>query len=81
MVEAGLPALRLTWTVGENLAWGARRLSTPAAIVQAWMASPGHRDIILTRSFEQVDIGVASGKPGSPRARAATYTADFGRRD
>lgn len=81
VVESGYLPCGCSWTIGENIAWGARRLSTPSAIVKAWMASPGHRDIILTREFEQVDIGVARGKPGNARARAATYTADFGRRD
>ena len=81
VVVAGYLPCGCTWTIGENIAWGERRFSTPSSIVKAWMASPGHRDIILTREFEQVDIGVARGKPGNARARAATYTADFGRRD
>jgi uncharacterized protein YkwD len=76
-----LPCGACTWSVGENIAWGQGRHSTPAATVAAWMASPGHRQLILTGSMEDVDIGVRTGKPGNPGADAATYTADFGYRD
>jgi uncharacterized protein YkwD len=69
-----------SWSVGEDLAWGMRRHSTPAAIVAAWMASDGHREIILTPDMKDVDIGVRRGKPGNAGAAAATYTADFGYR-
>lgn len=67
-----------TWTVAENIAWGARRRSTPKAIVDAWMNSPPHRAVIVKGSLRDVDIGVRHGKPGNGNARAATYTADFG---
>jgi uncharacterized protein YkwD len=76
-----LPCGACTWSVAENLAWGQRRYASPAAIVAAWMASPGHRATILTGSLEDVDIGVRTGKPGNPGADAATYTADFGYRN
>ena len=33
--------------VGEAIAWGCGSLSTPLATVQAWMASPPHRAIML----------------------------------
>lgn len=49
------------WTrLGENLAAGAR---TPAAVVAAWMASPGHRANILEPDFREIGIGVAYGGP------------------
>ena len=35
------------WSVGENLAWGLERGSTPRRIVQAWMRSPSHRATLL----------------------------------
>jgi len=66
------------WTVAENIAWGARRRSTPKAIVDAWMGSPPHRAVILRGSLRDLDVGVSKGKPGNENARAATYTADFG---
>lgn len=59
---------------------GERRNSTPASIVAAWMASPPHRALILLKGLKDADIGVAPGKPGNRRARAATYTANFGAR-
>ncbi len=62
------------WSVGENLAWGTGSLSTPAATLNDWMHSPGHRANILNGSFREVGIGVvlSGGK--------AVYTTDFGRR-
>jgi uncharacterized protein YkwD len=64
--------------IGENIATGSGELSAPAAIVAAWMASPGHRRNILTRKFRDVGIGVANGMAGE--GKGATYVADFGRR-
>ncbi len=46
-------------TAGENIAMGQ---STPAAVVNAWMNSAGHRANILSRSFTKIGVGyVASG--------------------
>jgi uncharacterized protein YkwD len=70
-----------SWSVGENLAWGLGKRGSPAAIVAAWMASPPHRETILTGSMEDIDIGARPGRPGGSHAAAATYTADFGYRD
>lgn len=67
------------WMVGENLAWGTGGMATPARIMESWMASPGHRDNILTAEFREVGLGVALGAPTSRTApAAATYTTDFG---
>ena len=66
------------WLVGENLAWGWRRLQTPAGVVRAWMQSPPHREEILRRSFRDVGIGVVAGVPRPLPRGGATYTADFG---
>lgn len=38
---------RADWSVGENLAWGLSRYSTPRRIVRAWMRSPAHRAVLL----------------------------------
>jgi uncharacterized protein YkwD len=62
--------------VGENIAWGTGRYSTPEGIVQLWMHSPTHRHIILMRSLHRIGLGVAIGTfAGSPDAAMAT--ADF----
>jgi uncharacterized protein YkwD len=65
------------WSLGENLAWGTGSYGTPRGTVDAWMASPGHRDNILRRAYREVGIGVALGVPSSDAA-GATYTLDFG---
>lgn len=47
-------------TAGENIARGQ---ATPAAVVNAWMNSAGHRANILNASFTQIGVGyVASGR-------------------
>jgi uncharacterized protein YkwD len=69
------------FTVGENLGWGTGRLGTPRAIVGAWMSSPSHRAVILSRGFRQVGVGVALGSPiGADGPNMATYTVDLGHR-
>lgn len=68
------------WVLGENLAWGTYSLSTPAAVVAAWVASPGHLANILEPRYTETGIGVtphvpsslAGGKPG------ALYAEEFG---
>jgi uncharacterized protein YkwD len=67
------------WSVGENIAYGSGRLSTPRAIATAWMNSEGHRENILSRSYDSIGIGIASGTPVG--VDGGTYTTDFGRRD
>lgn len=44
-------------TAGENIAMGQK---TPAAVVDAWMNSPGHRANILNRSFTTIGVGYAA---------------------
>jgi uncharacterized protein YkwD len=68
------------WGVGENLAWGARRESTPRQIVRAWMESKSHRRNLLDRRFRDLGVGVARGAPVRRRySNAATYAHEFGR--
>ena len=43
---------------GENIAYG---YPTPAAVVQAWLNSPGHRANIENGSFSATGVGAASG--------------------
>ena len=69
------------WTghVGETLAWGTGRPSTPSLIVASWIASPMHHRILLGRDFRDVGVGVAAGTPpttGGPGG--VTYTLDTG---
>lgn len=76
---AAYVASATSYAVGENLAWGEGPLATPASIVRSWMASDGHRDNILSRSYDEIGVGIAGGSPrGSLPAIAATYTTEFG---
>jgi uncharacterized protein YkwD len=68
------------WQVGENIAWGTGSYSTPAAIVQSWMNSPGHRQNILRRTYREAGLAIAVGAPAKTRADAGTYAHAFGRR-
>jgi uncharacterized protein YkwD len=76
--RAGYLRRARSWSVGENIAYGTGRRSSPLAIGRAWMNSPGHRANILSRSFRSIGIGIASGTPIS--RGGGTYTTDFGRR-
>jgi uncharacterized protein YkwD len=71
---------RASIAVGENIAWGTLRLSTPRAIVAAWMASADHRANILDPRFRSTAIGAAPHLPWSlARGQAGgVYTEDFG---
>ena len=73
---SGYASRRRAWAAGEALAWGTGGKATPRSIVRAWMHSPGHRAIILTRRFRDAGVGVARGAPG-PRRGGATYTLDL----
>jgi uncharacterized protein YkwD len=66
------------WVVGENIGWGQGPLSTPRAMVDAWMNSAGHRENILADDYRHIGLGLALGTP-SDRSWGATYTTDFGR--
>lgn len=68
--------------VGQNLAWGTDAYATPAHIVAEWMASPPHREIMLSGEYR--DAGVAA-MPASPAVvgaggQGATYAVEFGAR-
>jgi uncharacterized protein YkwD len=68
------------YEIGENIGWGTLSLSTPRAIVAAWMASPGHRANILDAHFRDTAIGVSPSVPSSLSEGQAggIYTQDFG---
>ena len=66
-------------STGENIAWGAGRKATPAAIVEQWMQSPPHREDILRPAFREMGVGIALGAPARSGPReGATYTTNFG---
>jgi uncharacterized protein YkwD len=65
------------WVVGENIGWGQGPLSTPRAMVTAWMNSSGHRRNILATDYGEIGLGLAIGTP-EDATWGATYTTDFG---
>jgi uncharacterized protein YkwD len=70
------------WSVGETLVSGHSTLDA-RAIVAAWLNSPSHRDVILSRSWRRVGLGaylhpVAPGAFGG--SESVVVTADFGLR-
>jgi uncharacterized protein YkwD len=69
---------RISWTVGENLAWGSGNLGTPRSIVRSWMKSSGHRRNMLDGRFREIGIGVIANGPVRTELPAATYTTTFG---
>jgi uncharacterized protein YkwD len=66
------------WAIGENLAWGTGALATPAAIVRAWMNSPGHRANVLEPRYREIGLGIAIGNPAGAEGGGATYATEFG---
>ena len=75
-----IPNEQVGYVVGENLAWGTLSLSTPQAIVAAWVASPGHLANILESHYVETGIAVVPSVPASlaEGAAGATYAQEFG---
>src|SRR3954453_418088 len=66
------------WVVGENLAWGSGALSTPQAIVNGWMNSPGHKANILATDYKDVGLAAFPGSPTTQQSGGTVYVNDFG---
>lgn len=70
------------WELGEALGWGTLDQARPASLVQRLLASPGHRALLLDRSFRDIGIGIALGAPTGDEAEpGVTLTLTFGRVD
>jgi uncharacterized protein YkwD len=65
--------------VGENVAavWGGKG-SAARKVVRMWMASPGHRAVLLSPTGRRIGVGKRVGKMGS--VRRAVFTADLASR-
>jgi uncharacterized protein YkwD len=57
---AGYP-LGSAYSVGENLAYGQGALGSPQAIMQAWLASPDHRQNLLSTSWTSFGVALHAG--------------------
>ncbi len=65
------------YELGEDIAWAEPTVS-PQGVVDAWMASPTHRDVILTGAYRGVGVGIAPGLPRAGTGAGATLVIDFG---
>jgi uncharacterized protein YkwD len=73
-----------TWSVGEALLSATGNTVEARAIVEAWLDSPSHRDIILSPTWRDTGIGAlyAPTAPSEYRgAETIVVTADFGVRE
>lgn len=52
------------WALGENLAWGRGDRGTARNVLQAWLASSGHRYTMLHGAFDDLGIGLYRGSFG-----------------
>jgi uncharacterized protein YkwD len=69
------------WTVGENLVWGTGPLSTPQALVTAWMNSPPHRENLLRPTFREIGVAALTGTPvTSSDLTGVTVSSEYGYR-
>jgi uncharacterized protein YkwD len=75
-----IPSDEVGYVVGENLAWGTLSLATPQAIVDAWLASPGHLANILESRYQETGIAIVASVPASLSggSAGATYAQEFG---
>ncbi len=75
-----IPSPQDGYTIGENIAWGTLELSTPAAIVNAWIHSPEHLANILESNYTETAMGVAPAVPASLAngQAGAVYSQEFG---
>jgi len=67
---------------GQNIAWGTGAYATPAHVVSEWMASPPHREIILTAYFRDAGVSATAAVPSviENGVAGATYAVEFGTR-
>jgi uncharacterized protein YkwD len=69
-----------SWRIGEVLAWGVAERSTAEATVQAWMDSPEHRHILVSRRYGEIGSGMVAGTPLAEYPAGVTVAAVLGRR-
>ena len=67
------------FAAGENIFYGLPPCPSPAKVVAAWMASPGHRQQILNPAWREVGIGTIMRPPFRARG-GVTVVAVFGSR-
>jgi uncharacterized protein YkwD len=78
--RAGFARAGCSWAVGEVLSWGAGERTTAAGTVRAWLLSPSHRRILVSRRYGQVGLGMQAGTPFDAFPSGVTVAAVLGRR-
>jgi uncharacterized protein YkwD len=63
-------------SLGEALAWHVGWSPRVAFTLRTWLASPGHRRLVLSRHFRYFGAGMGRGRFG--RHRVTTWTLQFG---
>jgi uncharacterized protein YkwD len=82
ILATAYPAHATRVKAAQNIGWATGPLASPAAMVQAWMHSPPHREIILTAAFRDLGVGVTAAAPStlSQGLAGATYTLELAQR-
>jgi uncharacterized protein YkwD len=65
------------WVLGEDLGWAPPPVASAAAVVGAWMESPGHRAVILDPEFREAGIGIVTRAP-TGAGPGATFVLEMG---
>jgi uncharacterized protein YkwD len=65
------------YVLGEDLGWAPADAASADAVVAAWMASPGHRAVILDGDFREAGIGFVSRAPVGDGS-GATFVLEVG---
>jgi uncharacterized protein YkwD len=70
-------SLGSAYSVGENLAYGEGALGTPQAIMQAWLASPDHRENLLSTSWTSFGLALRAGATFLGASGVALWANEF----
>jgi uncharacterized protein YkwD len=76
--QARIPVAGRWRTAGETLAWHSGWRLSPRSTVAQWMASAGHRAVLLSSSYNRLGVGRARGNYAG--RRATMWVAHVGRR-
>jgi uncharacterized protein YkwD len=76
--KAGYTRPGAAWTIGENLALGTETLSSPQAILSAWLNSPAHRRTMFTPGFRELGVGIARRDRFLGQSGAVLWATAFG---
>ena len=80
--ESGYLRNAPVWSVGEILLWSRKPVFGAADAAAAWLASPPHKAIMLSRAYKDAGVGVVPGDPlGDPLTTpSVTMAVLFGQR-